>query len=383
MIHPLHTIPSLLGAAGLLAGVSLILVAGCGSVATPGGSGGGTSVTSTGTGTDTSTGAGPGTGGGASTWAACTAPGQCELAAKGCCGTCGTPQVNDVNAVNRGQEQAYQTANCPQPLPCPECASQINPDLAAFCVGDTCKPIDVRGDPVSACVTDADCRLRYSDCCESCATASPELVIALSQSGASVYTSQVCAPSQACEKGLTTYPTSVKAVCAASKHCAVVPVDECPTMPPDAKTACPIEGAVCEFGADIRPSCRPHATCTGGLWSVFFVKCPPVSGPGQNGCPTTVATMGDCSPNGLICDLGSGNSCVCGPCVGGGPCSMTPHWGCATPSGGDCPSEPPLLGSTCALAGLSCIYGTCGAATSAGRLCSGTSWKNEPIACPQ
>jgi hypothetical protein len=375
MIHPLRTIPSLLGAAGLLAGLSLIAMTGCGSVVgTPGGGGGGASSASTGTGINT--------GGGASTWAACTAPGQCELAAKGCCGTCGTPQVTDVNAVNRSQEQAYQADNCPVQPPCAECASQINPDLAAFCVGDTCKPIDVRGDDVSACATDADCRLRYSDCCESCATASPDLVIALSQSGASVYTSQVCAPSQACDKCLAIYPSSVKAVCAASKHCVVAPVDECPTAQPDAKTACPIEGAVCEYGADIRPSCRPHATCTGGLWNVSLAKCPAVFGPGQNGCPTTVDAMGDCSPDGLVCDLGSGDSCVCGPCVGG-PCSMTPHWGCAAPSGGNCPVEAPLLGSTCALAGLSCIYGTCGAPTSAGRLCSGTVWKDQPIACPQ
>lgn len=374
MIHPLRSIPSLLVAAGLLAGFSLIAVAGCGSVVgTPGGSGGGAGVTTTGTGLDT---------GGSSPWAACTAPGQCELSAKGCCGTCGTPTINDVNGVNRSQESAYQMANCPQPLPCPGCASMINPDLAAFCVQDSCEAIDVRGDAVSACATDADCRLRYSGCCESCATAFADQVIALSQSGASVYTSQVCAPSQGCDKCLAAYPSSVKAVCAASKHCAVVPVDPCPTSQPDAKTACPIEGAVCEYGADIRPSCRPRATCTGGMWNVLLAKCPAVFGPGQNGCPTTTAVMGDCSPDGLVCDLGSGSSCVCGSCVGG-PCSMTPHWGCATPSGGSCPAEAPLLGSTCAIAGLSCTYGTCGAATSAGRVCSGTVWNEEPIACAQ
>ncbi|MEP7122101.1 MAG: hypothetical protein ABJE95_14375 [Byssovorax sp.] len=375
MILPHSRIAPVLGVVGLLAGLSPIAAAGCGSVVgTPGGSGGGDSVTSTTTGTNV--------GGGVATWGACAAPGQCELAAKGCCGTCGTPQINDVNAVNRGQESAYQADNCPEPTPCPDCASMINPDLAAFCVGVMCKPIDVRTDPVSACATDADCRLRYSDCCESCATASPDLVIALSVSGASVYTSQVCAPSQACDKCLAAYPPSVKAVCAASKHCVVVPADPCPVAQPDAKTACPIEGAVCEYGADIRPSCRPRATCTGGLWAVLLVKCPPVFGPGQSGCPTMGGAMGDCSPDGLLCDLGGGDTCACGKCVGG-PCSMTPHWSCATPSGGDCPVEPPLLGSACAISGLSCIYGTCGAATSAGRVCSGPVWSDAPVACPQ
>ena len=366
MIPKHRKIPSILGTLGLLAWGSLITAAGCGSVVGTTGSGG----------------SGGSGGGSPSTWAACTAPGQCELAAKGCCGTCGTPAINDVNGVNRSQGQAYQDDNCPEPVPCPACASQINPNLAAFCVEDTCSAIDVRSDDVSACATDADCRLRYSDCCESCATASPELVIALSQSGASVYASQVCAPSQACEKCLAIYPDNVKAVCGASKHCAVVPVEGCPAAQPQAQTACPIEGIACEYGDDIRPSCRPRAGCIGGVWNVFLVKCPSLSGPGQNGCPTTVATTGDCTPEGLTCDLGNGDSCACGSCTGG-PCSVTPHWGCAGGGTGECPAKPPLLGSACAIGGLSCIYGTCGASTSAGRVCSGSVWKDQPIACPE
>ena len=373
MMLQLPKVPVLFGVVGLFAGLSLITAAGCGSVVGTTGGGGGTG---------TGTGGGSAVGG-ASSWAACTAPGQCELAGKGCCGVCGTPQITDVNGVNRTQGPAYQADNCPGPIaPCPACASQINPNLAAFCVQTTCTPIDVRTDDVSACTTDADCRLRYSDCCESCGAASPELVIALSQSGASTYTSQVCMPDQGCDKCLAAYPASLKAVCGASKHCAVVPVVGCPAVQPQGQTMCSTEGLACEYGDDIRPGCRPRAECTGGLWSVFLVKCPPLSGPGQNGCPSTVATTGDCMPEGLTCDLGMGDSCVCGSCTGG-PCSITPHWGCASPPGGGCPATLPLLGSVCMLAGQSCVYGTCGASTSAGRVCSGGLWADQPIACPQ
>lgn len=320
-------------------------------------------------------------------WAACTAVGQCELAAKGCCGTCGTPTVNDVNGVNRTQGQAYQDDNCPGPIPpCPACASQNNPNLAAFCVQDACTAIDVRGDAVSACTTDADCRLRYSDCCESCGQASPDMVIALSQSGASVYRSQVCAPDQACDKCLATYPDTVKAICAATGHCAVVPVvptvAACPLDPPQGQSSCATDGLVCEYGDDPRPACRPHAACEGGLWNVALPKCPAIFGPGENGCPATPTASGDCSPDGLTCDLGNGATCACGMCTGG-PCSVTPHWSCAQPPGGGCPVSPPLLGTACANAALTCIYGTCGASTSAGRVCSAGLWKDEPIACPE
>jgi hypothetical protein len=364
MNRQLRTISSVLGAVGLLAGLSLISVAGCGSVVgTPGGSGGG--------------------GGGASTWAACTAPGQCQLAAKGCCGTCGTPAITDVNGVNINEGAAYQADNCPGPIPpCPACVSQINPELAAFCVAKTCTPIDVRSDDVSACSTDADCRLRYSGCCESCADAAPSLVIALSQSGAATYQSQVCAPDQACDKCAPLYPASMTAVCAASKHCVVAAVDACPAAQPEAKSACSTEGLACEYGDDIRPSCRPRAECTGGVWNVLQAKCPALSGPGENGCPTTTTATGECSPDGLTCDLGKGESCVCGSCVGG-PCSLMPHWGCSSPPAAGCPAAAPLLGSPCTIDGQSCVYGTCGAATSAGRVCAGGLWKDQPIACPQ
>jgi hypothetical protein len=196
MMRQVRNFPFLLASLGLFAGSFLTAVAGCGNVVGPS----------------------------SPDWAACTAPGQCQLQAKGCCGTCNVPTVNDVNGVNRDQIQGYEKDNCPEPAPCVACLSAGNPNLAAFCVQDTCKPINVRGDDVSSCTTDADCRLRFSDCCEQCGGAGMGGVIALSQTGASTYQKQVCAPDQACDKCIPVYPAGVKAVCEASKHCAAVPV---------------------------------------------------------------------------------------------------------------------------------------------------------------
>jgi hypothetical protein len=345
-------LPSLLGAVGLLLGASAVTAAGCGNAgATP-------------------------------EWAACTAPGQCRLAAKGCCANCAPFTIDGLNAVNTSQEEAYQDDNCPdRPPSCDACTKGSNPTLAAFCVENACKVIDVRGDDVAACTTDADCRLRYSGCCERCGQGSKLDVIALGQKGVATYVSQVCAPGQTCPDCAPTYPVDAQVACGAAGLCEVVTFTlTCPKTVPEAQSACPGEGLVCEYGSDPRPSCRERAECVGGAWSVAVAKCSALPGPGQDGCPTTANDVSDCADEGLVCDLGSGATCACGICAGG-PCSMIPHWSCATSPSGECPHLAPQLGSSCALSSIICNYGTCGTATSAGRHCVNGLWVDQPVSC--
>jgi hypothetical protein len=158
--------------------------------------------------------------------AACTGGGQCELASPGCCGApCGVPKLSDYVGIHKGNESAYKSLTCADPggTPCPGCAVRPDPNLTAFCIGTRCTAIDVRTDPVSACKTDADCRLRYAPCCE-CGASDPHELIALAVSQASAYMNQVCDPSETCAKCATAYPASEKAICdAATGHCMVSP----------------------------------------------------------------------------------------------------------------------------------------------------------------
>jgi hypothetical protein len=315
-------------------------------------------------------------------WQACTVAGQCLLSIKGCCGPCGPAPLSAFAGTNRAQQAAFQHDNCPSPTPCPKCATGLSPDFAAFCESKACTPIDVRRHPVSACATDADCRLRFAGCCEDC-NSSPDQIIALSMTGADRYKQEACAPSEACSHCLAQYPAGLSAICGADKHCAVAQAPPCPADPPQGGAACADPSLDCEYGQDPRPACRMHATCAAGAWLVMEAKCAGLSGPGQDGCPTQPNVTGACPKEGLLCDLGGGALCACGMCAGG-PCSNMPHWSCASPPGAaGCPAVLPDLGASCSLAeGTQCVYGVCGSEASGGRVCQGGSWKDEPVACP-
>jgi hypothetical protein len=153
---------------------------------------------------------------------ACTGSGgECTLVYPSCCQKCGTSVLSDFVAVNQSQSSAYHDYVCPAPIPCPGCATMIDPNLVAFCRASSCAAVDVRTDEVSRCTTDADCTLRYASCCEPCGGSDFGL-IALSTSGVAEYRQQVCAPSTACPKCLTTYPSTSHAVCdTTTGHCMV------------------------------------------------------------------------------------------------------------------------------------------------------------------
>jgi len=149
---------------------------------------------------------------------ACAAPGTCVLALATCCGSCGEPKLSDKSAINRTEVDAYRTFVCPVPEPCPRCATMQQPNFQAFCRTGRCAAIDVRTDTVSRCVRDADCRLRFANCCE--CPASSEDLIAIAVDKESEYSSQVCAPGTPCPDCAVMYPTDRKARCNTStQHC--------------------------------------------------------------------------------------------------------------------------------------------------------------------
>lgn len=197
-------------------GLSLSALA-CGgnvNVAGSGGSGG----TGTGTGTAGSTSTSTST----EDFFSCSGPGQCTLASAGCCSQCGKPSLADFTAVNAAKLVAYHKFVCPEPVPCPECAPQFDPNLIAYCSAGKCIAADVRTDPLSACNTTADCHLRNgAECCESCGE-NQDAVIAVSYTANPQLADLMCTPDVGCPKCLPQYPPGLVPACGSDGHCIYV-----------------------------------------------------------------------------------------------------------------------------------------------------------------
>jgi hypothetical protein len=333
--------------------------------------------------------AGLGTGCGGSTdirssaaYAICDGPGQCVALVPGCCGGCGAPTLAEVTGVNSDKQDAFRAATCGDPHPvCPACPTAPEPNLVAYCANGSCQAHDVRVDDVSACTKDDDCMLRAASCCEPCGPSSFEL-IALAKTHASDYRAKVCRPDAACSKCLPVYPAGLTASCASDGHCRVTEKGNvCPESQPSDGAPC-TTAVTCEYGEDIRPGCRTHATCSNATWQVAVSGCPPLPQAGENGCPSTESSD-PCSPEGLACDMGGDTTCVCSGCLGG-PCSPNPRWVCSGPPTTEgCGARPARLGSPCDTEGLVCIYGSlCTPPVAAGRRCKDGAWTDEPLACP-
>lgn len=342
-----------------------------------------TSLVWTGCGGATELGGGTGGSAGTASWAVCDGPGQCVALTTGCCPPCGKPTLASVTGVNRARQSEFRADTCTDVDPvCPKCATGTEPNLVAFCTSGRCTALDVRQSELSACTSNGDCMLREPDCCVSCQPQASNL-IAIATAHAADYSAAICGPGQACAACAPIYPAGYAAECSVNGHCIVVYREHlCPVQQPGYGAACSNTGLTCEYGADLRPGCRTHATCTNGAWQIAIAGCKPLPGPGQAGCPSTFPVTGVCSSEGLVCDMGQGAVCACGSCVGG-LCSTMPHWGCASaPSTPGCPGVAPAVGTTCSQAGLDCLYGLCGTPTSAGRRCTGGAWQDEAVACP-
>lgn len=204
-----------------------LLAAGCGGnvdVTTGGNGGSGGSGGATVTGTSTGTGT-TGTSTGTSTFAACTGPGQCTLVPAGCCWACGIPSPSDFAAVHASQINAYAEWVCPEGGECPLCESQPNPHIFAYCDAGACQVGYVPEHPVSECTGDDECLLRAtSECCEPCGQVSGFLLTAVSATADPSLSELVCAPDQACDACVPSYPAESFAVCS-NGHCAVAILD--------------------------------------------------------------------------------------------------------------------------------------------------------------
>jgi hypothetical protein len=164
---------------------------------------------------------------------------------------------------------------------------------------------------------------------------------------------------------------------------------ECPASVPGSGATCSRAGLTCEWGASNVPDCDTEATCTNGEWAV---TAPNPGGLDCGGgpkitCPPSFASVpvGDaCSPDGGYCDYPEGR---CGCAAGGGPIrlidgSVQAFWSCQNPAAG-CPKPRPLLGSSCAMEGLECDYGTCGTIPGGNaEQCTGGVWVTAEVGCP-
>jgi hypothetical protein len=319
--------------------------------------------------------------GAAPAWSLCSGSGTCTVAGRGCCGGCGRPTLDDVDAVNADPAMmaAHRGETCSDPNPvCPACPTMPEPNLVAMCVSGQCSKLDLRTDPVSSCRVDDDCMLRTAPCCEPCVVAPGDLV-AISKQAASSYQAGICTPAQACPACVPQYPAGYGAICNPAGHCEVAIV-ACPPEVPRHGSSCSGDDRACEYGQDLRLGCRTHAQCHAGAWEIAISGCPPLPGPGQDGCPSDASATGLCDTDGLLCDMQGGAVCACGACLG--PCSMEKRWWCAGPGAAPCPAIAPELGSACSGDETACIYGVCGTTTSAGRRCVDRTWRDEPVACP-
>jgi hypothetical protein len=187
------------------------------------GSGGGSAGTG-GSGTGGSSGGSAGTGGGSGgdagvDWSQCSGPGQCSAQLTGCCGPCGMPTLDNFAGVNPMYTAAFRMATCPVPVPCPRCATAINPYIGALCGGTHCKAFDTRLVPeFSKCSTENDCRLRNGlDCCE-CGSQGPWTAVSID--GQAAINAAVCAPQTGCPDCAPVPPPGMRAVCVQG-HCEV------------------------------------------------------------------------------------------------------------------------------------------------------------------
>jgi hypothetical protein len=122
--------------------------------------------------------------------------------------------------VNPQYTDAFRMWTCPVPVPCPRCATGINPYIGALCAGTHCKPFDTRQMPeFSKCAAETDCRLRKGlDCCE---CGSQGQWTAVSVMGQAALGAAVCAPMTGCLDCLPVPPPGMKAVCV-QDHCEVL-----------------------------------------------------------------------------------------------------------------------------------------------------------------
>lgn len=261
-------------------------------------------------------------------WAACDANSQCVLAAASCCGVCGEPTLADVDGVHRDRLDAHFDAVCPDPVPCPKCATTNNPDLFATCRAGSCVALDLTTEAASACAADSDCRVRTTGCCECGGSTAEADLIAVAITAEQDYASLVCDPSTSCPACQPIYPDDIEAWCD-DGHCKLRKL-ECDPM-------CAMQGLTCCNGACVATyndvsncggcavACTdPHPYCDGTA-----CVAPPCDAGTTCADPTFCCGSACCATGQLCCT-------VPGPGPTGAPACVTPD------ETGTCPVGCPL-----------------------------------------
>jgi hypothetical protein len=172
---------------------------------------------------------------------ACKLPSDCAIGPTSCCGVCDGPNVSASQLVAFNKQYAGQylcgialdTAPAPGgagfpgpgvPVACPPCAAPLpgQGTLKYFvpdCVQGQCVVQDLRTSPLTACMSDQECRLRNgTGCCEGCAGTDAYVAVRNDGSFQKFACGGLAEPCPLCEAPA---PNAL-AECGASGHCEVV-----------------------------------------------------------------------------------------------------------------------------------------------------------------
>ncbi|HEU5075943.1 MAG TPA: BPTI/Kunitz domain-containing protein [Polyangiaceae bacterium] len=140
----------------------------------------------------------------------------------GCCGFCGVDNADELVAVN-SKHASFTAPECAL-VDCAQCSPPAElGHFGARCNDGTCEVYDVRTSDLSACKTDADCRLRAGlSCCESCGEAN---WVAISTDHAQLEKELCGDMPAACPPCAPIVPDDLEAICGADGHCVVSTLD--------------------------------------------------------------------------------------------------------------------------------------------------------------
>ncbi len=172
-----------------------------------------------GAGATSATGPGSSTGSEPPSFGACSAAGTCVLVPHLCCAVCGQPQLPDVDAVAASSVAADSQSKCGANSACPKCATQVAPNLFAYCDlnAGTCQKADVAGTAYSQCTVAEDCQLRNGLGC--CTCTGQDSWVGIAKATASDLEKVLCEQGQACAECAAVPPPGLVAQCDQG-HCA-------------------------------------------------------------------------------------------------------------------------------------------------------------------
>ncbi len=150
-------------------------------------------------------------------WSACTTTSECVVRPGTCCGSCGAATRGDAVGVNRKAAEAHLQQACASGEGCDLCFMPDDPTLVATCSTGSCRVVDLLALPLTACSTDADCRIRTSDCCECGGSAEADSLIAVRVGSEPELVKILCDPMALCDDCDPGYPEYARAACHAGR----------------------------------------------------------------------------------------------------------------------------------------------------------------------